>query len=131
MVLEHSKLLVVDDNPAAVQLLAKVFGDAGAEVLVARSGAEAIERAEREAPDLVVLDVMMPDKNGYEVCVELKRRRPDLPVLFLTALDDREHASIGRFVDADGYLAKPVSRRALLETTRHLLEPVPEHAPGG
>lgn len=105
----EAKILVVDDEPTIRELLSASLRFAGFDVATAQDGAEAI-RVERDfQADLVVLDIMLPDMDGFEVLVELREREPDLPVLFLTAKDDVQDRVRGLEVGADDYVTKPFS----------------------
>lgn len=116
-------VLIVDDEDDLVDLLQYNLRRAGFETSVARNGVEALERARAEAPDLVILDVMMPGMNGLEVC---RRMRQDahlrhIPILMLTARTDEADQVRGLDVGADIYLGKPVSVPVLVSQTRALL----------
>ena len=104
------KLLLVDDEPTNLQVLRHILQDSY-RLLFARDGAKALELAEREQPELILLDVMMPGMTGYEVCAALKRSPSTqaIPVIFVTALNDTEDETRGFEVGAVDYLTKPVS----------------------
>ena len=104
------KLLLVDDEPTNLQVLRHILQD-GYRLLFAKDGIKALELAEREQPDLVLLDVMMPGMTGYEVCAALKQSPVThaIPVLFVTALNDACDEARGFEVGAVDYLTKPVS----------------------
>ena len=105
----EAKILVVDDEPTIRELLSASLRFAGFDVATAQDGAEAI-RVERDfQADLVVLDIMLPDMDGFEVLAELREREPNLPVLFLTAKDDVQDRVRGLEVGADDYVTKPFS----------------------
>jgi DNA-binding NtrC family response regulator len=111
-----ARILVVDDTPANVKLLVDLLSVNGFDVIAAGSGTEGLERAAAEAPDLVLLDVMMPDLDGFAVCERLKANEAtrDAPVIFLTALQetlDKVRAFSAGGVD---YLTKPFEPRELL-----------------
>ncbi|MHB8451669.1 MAG: response regulator transcription factor [Mycobacteriales bacterium] len=101
------RVLVVDDEPHITEVLATTLRFAGFEVAVAASGAQALAAAEAEAPQLVVLDVMLPDMDGFTVCRRLREIRPTVPVLFLTARDTTEDKVAGLTLGGDDYLTKP------------------------
>jgi two-component system, OmpR family, response regulator len=115
-----ARLLVVDDEDSLVHLLNDALRFAGYDVVMARSGREAIQRTQDSAPDLVVLDVMLPDLDGFEVCRRLRRDGNDVPVVFLTARDDPEGLRTGFTGGGDDYLTKPFS----LEELRFRIEAV-------
>jgi len=120
-----SKILIVDDEPNAVRLLRNLLIADGYQLLVAHSGAEALHVAQSEIPDLVLLDVMMPEMDGYEVCTKLRAdpALANIPILMLTALDDRESMLRGLEAGADDFLSKPfdsIELRARLRTITRL-----------
>ena len=104
------KILLVDDTPANIKLLADILRGESS-LVVATNGADALELAGREQPDLVLLDVMMPDMDGYEVCKRFKRSPAtrDIPVIFVTAMTDVEDETRGFDVGAVDFIAKPIS----------------------
>lgn len=125
----EAKLLVVDDEPNILELLATSLRFAGFEVVTAATGREALEKAETEAPDLAVLDVMLPDLDGFTVTRKLRAAGRHFPVLFLTAKDDTEDKVMGLTVGGDDYVTKPFSLdevvariRAVLRRTQPQLE---------
>ncbi len=118
-----AKILVVDDTPKNVKLLADLLGVKGYAVATAGSGAEALRQLKTERPDLVLLDVMMPEMSGYEVCREI-RRNPEngmLPVVMVTALDPGEERIKGLEAGADDFLTKPINQAELLARVKSLL----------
>lgn len=108
-------ILVVDDDSRNRELLAEFLAPI-CTVFQAGDGGQALELVAREHPDVVLLDVMMPGRNGFEVCREIKfrTRHEYLPVLLLTALCDQEHRNRGLAAGADDFLNKPVDRRELM-----------------
>lgn len=123
------RLLVVDDEPTVRELLAATLRFAGFAVSSAASGAEAVAAADAEPPDLVVLDVMLPDMDGFEVVRRLRSRpRPagggrtgHVPVLFLTARDTPEDKVSGLTVGGDDYVTKPFHLEELIAPIRAIL----------
>ena len=109
--MDKPRILVVDDTPANIKVLNDLLREDYA-IAVATGGARALERARgEEPPDLVLLDVMMPEMDGYEVCRRLKAdpRTRDIPVIFVTAMSDTEDETRGFALGAVDYIAKPVS----------------------
>ncbi len=127
-VLSRPTILVVDDDPLIAQSLRLSFQQEGYRVVVAASGAEALALAERESPDLVILDVGLPDLNGVEVCRRL-RRVSAAPVLFLTARNDEIDKVVALDAGGDDYVTKPVGLAELSARVRaHLRRRGPESA---
>lgn len=119
----RSRVLIVDDEPISTQFLKNALqGDY--EVGTARSGAEAIAMVHSTCPDLVLLDVMLPDTSGFEVCRRLKSEEPfgDLPILFVTALDDLDSEILGLGLGGIDYLKKPVNLSLLRQRVLNHLE---------
>jgi DNA-binding response OmpR family regulator len=117
------KVLIADDEPNIVISLEFLLRREGFEVLVAVDGEEALTKARAERPDLVLLDVMMPKMNGFDVCQAL-RADPDLAsmrVLMLTAKGRETEVSKGLGLGADGYMTKPFSTKDLVAQVRLLL----------
>ena len=117
------RILVVDDVEKNVRLLADVLTFKGFEVVTAAGGLEALDKVQKERPDLVLLDVMMPDLNGYDVC---RRIREDaatatLPVVMVTALDPGQERIKGLEAGADDFLTKPIQQAELLARVKSLL----------
>jgi len=119
----NAKVLVVDDNAMNVKMLGDILAFNGYQVVRASGGNEALAQLAAEKPDLVLLDVMMPDRDGYSVCNAI-RANPDtamLPVVMVTALDPREERVKGLEAGADDFLSKPVNQQELLARVRSLL----------
>ncbi|GAB7193601.1 response regulator transcription factor [Kineococcus sp. NUM-3379] len=117
----EARLLVVDDEPSIRELLATSLRFAGFEVAAAADGAEALRLAEQSRPDLVVLDVMLPDMDGFAVTRRLRQRGTDVPVLFLTARDDTADKVTGLTVGGDDYVTKPFSLEEVVARIRAVL----------
>jgi putative two-component system response regulator len=115
----QSTVLVVDDTPANLTLLANLLNKTY-RVQLATNGAKALEIAQRNAPDLIVLDVMMPEMDGFEVCRRLKAdpRTRDVPVLFLTALTSPEDESLGFEAGAADFVHKPFNPATVMARVR-------------
>ncbi len=116
-------LLVVDDIPANITLLLKFLTDAGFKVLVAKDGKGALKKSEYAQPDLILLDVMMPDINGFEVCKILKSQATtqEIPIIFMTALSDTVDKIKGFSLGAVDYLTKPIKyEEALVRINTHI-----------
>ena len=117
----EAKLLVVDDEPNIVELLSASLRFAGFEVATASDGAEALKLARTFRPDLVVLDVMMPDVDGFAVVRRMRENGQRVPVLFLTARDATEDKITGLTLGGDDYVTKPFSLEELVARIRAVL----------
>jgi two-component system OmpR family response regulator len=117
----EARLLVVDDEPNIRELLAASLRFAGFEVATAADGRQALQLAETVQPDLVVLDVMMPGIDGFEVMRRMRERQQPVPVLFLTARDATEDKIAGLTLGGDDYITKPFSLEEVLARIRAVL----------
>ena len=125
---EKRRILVVDDEPDFASIVQGNLEKEGFEVDVAYDGAEGIEKVQANPPDAIVLDVMMPEKDGYEVCKELKEddKYANIPILLLTAVASHvtstrySHAD-GMSTEADDYIAKPASAEQITDSIKGLL----------
>lgn len=115
-----TKVLVVDDEPNLLHSVAYSLRKEGYEVVTAGDGEEALGKARREAPDALVLDVMLPKIDGFEVCRRL-RAESTLPILMLTAKDSEIDRVVGLEIGADDYLTKPFSMRELIARVKAML----------
>lgn len=117
-----TKVLIVDDEPNIVVSLQFLMKKSGFETSVARDGDEALLEVERFRPDLVLLDVMMPRRDGYEVCQQLRSAGwNDLKIVMLTAKGREAEVTKGLAVGADAYVTKPFSTSELVDTVVGLL----------
>ena len=117
----EAKLLVVDDEPNIRELLSTSLRFAGFEVVSAANGRDALAAADTHAPDLAVLDVMLPDMDGFTVTRKLRASGKHFPVLFLTAKDDTEDKVTGLTVGGDDYVTKPFSLDEVVARIRAVL----------
>jgi two-component system alkaline phosphatase synthesis response regulator PhoP len=123
-------ILVVDDESNIVELVRLYLEADGYTVVTAADGEKALAMYERHDPDLVVLDIMLPKLNGFEVCREL-RRRGDVPILMLTARSEDVDAIVGLEIGADDYVTKPFNPRALVARVKAILRRTDVTAKGG
>jgi two-component system OmpR family response regulator len=124
-----ARLLVVDDEATILELLSGSLRLAGFEVMTASSGAEAVRAAASGRPDLVLLDVMMPDGDGFEALSRIRSAGGEVPVIFLTARDEVPDRVTGFAVGADDYVTKPFSLDELLGRIRAVLKRTRPDAP--
>lgn len=119
----RQKILITDDNPANIEILNEILSDT-ADILFAMTGSEAVILAEREQPDLILLDVMLPDYSGYEVCEHLKKNEDTqhIPVIFVTALETEADETRGFEVGAIDYISKPFRAGIVRARVRNHLE---------
>jgi two-component system, OmpR family, alkaline phosphatase synthesis response regulator PhoP len=125
----NKKVLVVDDEPDFATIVQKNLEKEGFTVDVAYNGVEGLEKVRANPPDAIVLDVMMPEKDGYQVCKELKgdEKTRDIPVILLTAV--ASHVTSTRYThrdgmetEADDYISKPASAEEITKSLKRLLK---------
>ena len=125
---DKKRILVVDDEPDFCLIVQGQLENEGFEVDVAYNGVEGIEKVHANPPDAIVLDVMMPEKDGYEMCAEIKgdENYSDIPIILLTAV--ASHVTSTRYTHADGmsteaddYIAKPASAEEIVDSVKSLL----------
>jgi len=119
-------ILIVDDEPKIVKLTCDYLVKDGFRVTCAEDGLTALAKARREKPDLIVLDLMLPEMDGREVCRTL-RRESDVPIIMLTARSDEADQLVGLELGADDYITKPFSPRTLVARVRAVLRRVGGH----
>jgi len=113
-----ARILAVDDSPTVLEMIRTILESGGYEVITAADGSEALNTARTEAPDLIVLDVMLPKLDGYKVCRLLKydQKYQHIPIVMLTAKAEEQSMATGIRTGADQYLTKPIEPELLLET---------------
>jgi two-component system alkaline phosphatase synthesis response regulator PhoP len=116
-----ASILVVEDEPNMVAGLRDNFEFEGYRVITASDGVEGLRRALEESPDLVILDVMMPQMSGLEVCRQLRAKRASIPIIMLTARGQEVDKVVGLELGADDYVTKPFSIRELLARVKAIL----------
>ena len=119
-----AKILIADDEPFIARSLSYVLEKSGYEIYIAKDGEEAVRRAIDVKPDLVFLDLMMPKKNGYEVCTEI-RNHPELqrvPIILITAKGQKTDLERGLQAGANEYMTKPFSPTQVVARVKEVLE---------
>lgn len=129
----RKKILVVDDDAELVELVSFNLKQAGFAIGTATDGVEAIKKARSLAPDLIVLDVMMPELDGFAVCEILRRdtATASIPIMMLTALSSELGRMAGLGSGATDFITKPFSPRLLIARIQELLSKTPDIAPAG
>ncbi len=112
--MSQPRILIVEDEPALLRGLKDTFINRGYDVLTAQDGATGREMALSRQPDLLLLDIMLPRVNGYEICRDVRARGLDLPILMLTAKGQEEDVVLGLNLGADDYITKPFRRGELI-----------------
>jgi DNA-binding response OmpR family regulator len=118
---KKTRILIIEDEPAMVAGLRDNFEYEGYDVISADDGVSGLERVFADAPDLVVLDVMMPRMSGLEVCKQMKAKRPSVPIIMLTARGQEIDKVVGLELGADDYVTKPFSIRELMARVKAVL----------
>jgi len=120
---EKPRILLVDDEPSILKMVGKRLEIEGFEVVVAMDGQEGLNKAQSEMPNLIVLDLMLPKLNGYEVCTMLKQdgRFQKIPIVLFTAKAQEKDEKLGLECGADAYVRKPFRAQELLEKIRSLI----------
>jgi len=127
-----TRILIVEDEPGIAFTLESDLETEGYDVALVTDGAQAVQRARLEAFDLILLDVMLPNKDGFEVCRELRRGGLTTPIIMLTAKTQELEKVLGLDVGADDYVTKPFSLRELRSRIRAILRrSAPAAGPGG
>lgn len=122
-IISRSKILIVDDQPANLSILFDCLDSLNATVLLAQTGKRAIELARREEPDIIILDILMPEMDGYQVCTILKEQEKtrEIPVIFMSALSDTVNILKGFDVGGVDYITKPIQyQEAIARISTHL-----------
>lgn len=121
---EKRRILLVDDEPSIVKMISKRLEVEGFEVAVSMDGQEALNKARQEKPNLIILDLMLPKLNGYQICAMLKRdmKYHEIPIIMFTARAQEKDEKLGYESGADAYLRKPLKTQKLLDTIKQLLE---------
>jgi DNA-binding response OmpR family regulator len=118
------KILVVDDEPHIAQIMKLTLEHSGYEVAVAGDGAEGLKKAKEWEPDLILLDLMLPNIDGYKVCRLLKfdQKYQHIPIILVSAMGEAQNKELGKQVGADLYMSKPFKPDELLDQVENLLK---------
>jgi DNA-binding response OmpR family regulator len=119
--MKGARILIVEDEPALVRGLADTFAAQGCEVVTATDGEAGLAAAVARNPDLILLDIMLPRVNGYEVCRVVRERGLEMPIVMLTAKGQEEDIVLGLNLGADDYVTKPFRRAELIARVRAFL----------
>ena len=121
--MSNQKILIVDDSPTQLELMMTPLKSKGYRIVTAVDGEEALEKAERERPDLIVLDIVLPKKNGFQVCRQLKTTpdTKDIKILILTSKNQESDRLWGLKQGADDYMTKPFAEEELMVNVAKLL----------
>jgi CheY-like chemotaxis protein len=124
----NSKILVVEDHPMNQEMIRALFSELGSEIYLARSGSEGISMVERYCPDIVFMDIHMPEIDGYETFEKIQKLNPNLPVVGLSADAFKEHQEAALKAGFSAYLTKPIQLTKLVSVLRQFLQfPVTEN----
>ncbi len=116
------RILLVDDDPEIVETIRIALEAKGYQVLVARDGNQGLAMADRENPDLVILDIMMPKRSGFLVLERLRRTRPvPIRVIMITANEGARHKAYAEMLGVDDYIRKPFAMDRLIESVQRLI----------
>ena len=131
---EKVRVLLVDDEPSIVKMVGKRLEVEGFDVLMAMDGQEGLKKAQAEQPDVIILDLMLPKLNGYEVCTMLKQdaRYQKIPIVMFSAKAQEKDEKLGRECGANAYIRKPFKAQELLDQIRALVgsASLPQTNPG-
>ena len=118
----NKKILVVDDEAKMIDMVKMRLEANGYDVITAYNGQEGLDKARRESPDLIILDLMLPKIDGYKVCRMLKfdEKYKNIPIILFTARAQQEDEKLGKEVGADAYITKPFEPQVLLEKIKQL-----------
>ncbi len=112
------KVLICEDDAYTREALAEILETEGYQVVIATNGAEGLKKFHEEKPQFVCLDIMMPEKNGYEVCKEIRQQNANIPILFLSAKSEEIDKVIGLELGADDYIVKPFGIKEVIARIR-------------
>ena len=123
------KVLIIEDSPTMLRGLKDNFEIKGYRVKTANDGEKGLKAALNENPDIIILDIMLPKINGYEICDKIRKKNLDMPIIMLTAKDREEDVVMGLNLGADDYVTKPFSIKELLARTEAFMRRRPKDEP--
>ncbi|MFH1684055.1 MAG: response regulator [Candidatus Margulisiibacteriota bacterium] len=117
---QNQKILIIEDHPVTSQMIANILKMEGINVMVAADGKTGIAKAKAEPPNLILLDIMMPEMDGFEVCAKLKSdpETAKTPIVIVSVCDSGDSIKKGKDLGADGYIAKPFDPEELVKIIR-------------
>lgn len=118
-----AKVLIIDDNPEDQRHISEILEPEGYEVITAGMGPEGLTRCLTDQPDLIILDLVMPDMNGIEALREFKKQFPDIPVIMCSAAGLEQVVALALRVGAAGYIVKPYDREIILKNLKGHINP--------
>jgi CheY-like chemotaxis protein len=120
---ERKKILIVDDSKTALMMSQMILKNKSFQVLTARNGLEGVEKAVSEQPDLILMDVCMPEMNGFEAVKEIRAREETraIPIIMVTTLGEAENVELGYETGCNDYVTKPISSVELLSKINNLI----------
>ena len=129
--MSQQRILVVDDSPTALRITSELLSESGFDVITASDGEEALEVADRDHPNLIVLDIILPRKNGFQVCRKLRSESntEDIAIVMLSSKNQDHDRQWAERQGADGYLTKPYNADELLSCINSVLEKARDSSP--
>ncbi len=120
---EHKKILIVDDSKTAMMMSQMILRNGSFQVLTAKNGLEGVEKAVSEQPDLILMDVCMPEMNGFEAVKEIRARgeTSSIPIIMVTTLGEAENVELGYETGCNDYVTKPISNVELISKINNLI----------
>jgi CheY-like chemotaxis protein len=128
LIMSKTKILIAEDEEAVLEIMSAKVASAGYQVIMARNGKEALEKIQSESPDVVLLDMIMPQMDGFEVLTKLRQNPPSskwIPVVVISTLDKVQNIKEGFDLQADHYLAKPCRIEDILKAIKLMLSLIP------
>lgn len=121
--MKKKKILLVDDSSTVLMLHQMMLKDLGCDLVTARNGREGVEKALAERPDVIFMDVIMPEMNGFEACRQIRAELAETPILMVTTRGEEENVKAGRDAGCTDYITKPFDRAELVAKLQSYLAP--------